>query len=175
MTVDVQPVPSVAARLTLVARQVNVWCRRANWMLVVLALLAATYIVVLPQAFLVDLLPSLESGPGSKVFDSLDFVGRVFFGSLVVPTIETALFQWAPLRLLRAAFGIGRLTNVVVSASLFALAHTYSLGYICFAFLVGLVLAFGFLARSRPGGQAFLIVFSAHALRNLVATCARLL
>lgn len=153
--------------------RINTWYKEANWFLAVLALLAATYVVVLPQQFFTALFDSLEAGPGSQSFESAGFVERVFFGSLFAPLLETALMQWAPIRILSGKLGLGPVTTILASATLFAMTHTYSWGYALFAFAVGLLLAYGYLCRNYSGGNAFLIVFTAHAARNLIATVIR--
>jgi hypothetical protein len=173
MTVDVKRRTAGTARFIHLMNRINNWYKETNWFLAVLALLAATYIVVLPQQFLTTLFDSLEAGPGSLSIESAGFIERVFLGSVLAPLLETALLQWAPIRLLSSKFGLGPFTTILVSATLFALTHTYSWGYAIFAFVVGMLLAYGYLRRNYPGGNAFFIVFAAHAIRNLIATVAR--
>ena len=154
------------------AASANLWYRNANWVWAGLALLVATYAAAIPHVLLTQLFPSWEAGPGSPALDASDTVGKLFLASLVAPLVETALLQWAPIRILRGTFGAGPKLTVCVSAALFAATHPYSLGYVCLTFLIGVVLAYGYLARNPSGGHAFWVVFSAHAIRNLLATVA---
>ncbi len=175
MTVDTKRGRACIARFIRLLNQIDTWYKEANWFSALVALLAATFVVILPQQFLTALFDSLEAGPGSQVMESAGFIERVFLGSLLAPLIETALFQWGPIRLLSGKYGFGPVTTIFASATLFAVTHTYSWGYAVFAFAVGLVLAYGYCRRNYLGGNAFLIVFMAHAARNLVATVARAL
>lgn len=173
MTVERERRPAGIARCIQLIDRLDTWYNEANWFFAALALLAATYVVVLPQQFLTTLFDSLETGPGSQSVESAGFAGRVFLGSILAPLLETALLQWAPIRVLNGKFALGPVITTIASATLFALAHTYSWGYATFAFAVGLLFAYGYLRRNYPGGNAFFIVFMAHAARNLIATVAR--
>ena len=156
------------------ATRAHNWYKNAPWALAALALLLATYSAAIPIAVLAHFFPSWETGPGSQTMDTAGIAGKFFLASVLAPLVETAMLQWAPIRMLRGTFGAGPRLTVCVSAALFAATHAYSLGYVCLTFLIGLVLAYGYLVRSLSGGHAFWVVFSAHALRNLVATVARL-
>jgi hypothetical protein len=89
---------------------------------------------------------------------------------VITPLVETALFQWAPIRLLRTWLKLPTLLAVCTSAALFAVAHTYSIGYVLFTFFVGLVLAYGFVLKDYRGGMAYLLICIVHALRNAIAS-----
>lgn len=56
---------------------------------------------------------------------------------------------------------------VLVSALLFGASHWYSYYYCIYAFLIGLVLAYAFLACDKVGRTPFWIVSGIHALVNL--------
>ncbi|HEY1394330.1 MAG TPA: CPBP family glutamic-type intramembrane protease [Methylibium sp.] len=153
--------------------KLSTWLRSLHPPVFVLALLFASYAVVLPLAFLQTAAPSLELGPGPANMQTMSLPWRLLLGSLVSPLLETALFQWAPIRLLRSR----KLTLpwpavLFVSAALFAAGHTYSTGYVVFAFLIGLVFAYGYAALDdEPRGmRAFVLVCLVHALRNGIAS-----
>ena len=148
----------------------STWLRSIHSFWFVLLILAATYAVVIPVALLSAVLPSAALGPGPPSMHSYGLLGRLALGSLIAPLAETALFQWMPIRLLRRKLRLPWPIVVLTSAALFGATHTYSLGYVIFAFLVGLVLAYAFAVRSEPERSPFLLVAIVHAIRNAIAT-----
>jgi hypothetical protein len=144
------------------------WLRSLNPGVYVLAVVVASYVVVLPFALLQ--VPRLDMGPGPDEFlRKLGFSRRLLVASFVAPTLETALFQWIPIRLLRTKLRLPWVPVLTTSAALFAANHLYSLGYVIFAFLLGLVLAYCFAVRDRPGREPFLLTCLVHGLRNGIA------
>jgi len=145
------------------------WLRRQPAAWFVLVILAASYAVVVPFAVLQSVVPSLQPGIGPLSIQRLGLFGRLVVGSIVAPLTETALFQWAPIRLLHGKLKLAWPIVLVLSASLFAAAHAYSLGYVLSAFLVGLVFGYGFAVREEPKYRPFLLTSLIHALRNGIA------
>lgn len=102
--------------------------------------------------------PSGFEGPQS-IFDYIAVI-------LVAPLIETALFQALPYHLLRK----GRFFQkrvwliIVISGLFFALQHFYSVVYIVFAFIPGILLAAGY--HIRQGKHPFFCIFAVHLLIN---------
>jgi len=145
---------------------------RLHPLLFVYVVLTLSYGVLLPLIALDSVAPSrilhTEGGPAN--LPALGMFGRLVLGSLIVPPIETAIFQWAPLRLLRDWLKLPTAAAIAVSAALFGIAHTYSVGYVVFTFLIGVVLAWGFVARDHLGGRAYLWICVVHALRNAVSS-----
>jgi len=87
----------------------------------------------------------------SRLITRLQSLNAVFLAPvlLLIPSIRTSA----------AIFGIARLI--------------YSLAYAACAFLAGLALTTGYVARMRPGGQPFLLVFLVHAASNALALAGR--
>lgn len=130
-----------------------------------------TYGVLMPLIWLDSLQPHdalhIEGGP--KNLPAFALPARLLLGSFVVPVFETTVFQWLPLRLLHNGLKLPAWAAVMVSAALFGAGHGYSSGYVLFTFLIGLVLAWAFVARDHDGGRAYLWVCVVHALRNAVS------
>lgn len=95
----------------------------------------------------------------------------VVFVSFIVPFIETLLCQYLPIYIIRCKISSKKSIQIISSAILFALGHQYSLDYIIVMFLVGLVYAFGFVARYDERGfeSAYFGIAIAHCLNNAVA------
>ena len=130
-----------------------------------------SYGIVLPLIYLDSLAPHaalhMEGGPTNMPAFALP--GRLVLGCIIVPPIETMLFQWLPLRLLHTWLKLPGWLAVLASGALFGAAHGYSSGYMNFTFLIGLVLAWAFLVRDHEGGKAYLWVGVVHAMRNALA------
>lgn len=137
----------------------------------VYAILFLSYAVLLPLIALDSVVVSeaLHQGGGPKNLPAFGMAGRLLLGSVAVPLIETAIFQWAPIRVLRTWLKLPSALAIGVSAALFGAAHAYSIGYVVFTFLIGLVLAGGFVAKDYPGGKPYLLICVVHALRNAVS------
>jgi hypothetical protein len=135
-------------------------------------ILFLSYVVVLPIVVLdtVVVNDALHMGGGPSNLPAFGMAGRLIVGSLITPLIETAIFQWAPIRVLRTWLKLPTLLAVCASAVFFAAAHTYSIGYVVFTFFVGLVLVYGFVLKDYRGGKAYLLICIVHALRNAIAS-----
>jgi hypothetical protein len=138
--------------------------------LYVLVMLVATFVVLAPFAGMVSLFPALEPHGGPESMRSFGIVGKLIFGSVIVPLVETSLFQLLPIRLLRGRFHLNWWVVISTSAALFAATHYYSWGYVLFAFFIGLVLAYCLALRDTPGQHGFMLTCCVHALRNGIAS-----
>jgi len=137
----------------------------------VYVILFLSYAVLLPLIVLDTMVVSdaLHQAGGPTNLTAFGMVGRLIVGSAITPLVETAIFQWAPIRLLHTWLTLPTGLAVGVSAVLFGAAHAYSIGYVVFTFMIGLVLGYGFAARDYPGGRPYLLICIVHALRNAVA------
>jgi uncharacterized protein len=149
---------------------VTVWLRRLNPVWFVLLLLVATYVVVLPVPLLELVFPKFQLGEGAASLKVHGIVGRLILGSIIAPIFETALFQALPIYLLRGKFGVSWPVVLIASAGLFGASHWYSAAYIIFAFLIGMILAYGYAVRRSDGGRPFILITVVHGLRNGVAS-----
>ena len=85
---------------------------------------------------------------------------------LVAPLVETALFQALPYHLLRKIpfFQKRVWLIIVISGLFFALQHFYSILYIIFAFVPGILLVTGY--HLRQGKHPFFSISAVHLLIN---------
>jgi uncharacterized protein len=137
--------------------------------------LAATYVVFLPTFLLAAIAPEFAewlrpSGGPRSLLEAKDIASAIVKGSFAAPLIETIVFQWVPIRILRSWLGLSSWLVIPGSALLFAASHNYRLGYVVFSFLVGLVLATGFVIRDIPEGYPGTLTFVVHSIRNTIAT-----
>lgn len=89
---------------------------------------------------------------------------------VLVPFLETLVFQYALIRLLRY-FSFNVVFILLVSSIAFGLNHFYSIGYAFTLFLIGLVYSgsYLYLEKHRSVGFAFLAVALAHSIDNMIA------
>jgi uncharacterized protein len=131
-----------------------------------------SYVVLMPLLALEQAAPhaaALQATGGPENLPAFPLLSRLIMGSLIVPALETTVFQWLPLRLACTWLKLPPLLGIAVSAVFFGVAHNYSVGYVVFTTLIGAVLAWGFVARDYDGGRAFLWIAVVHALRNAVS------
>lgn len=111
--------------------------------------------------------------PGAKLggptLTGHDFIKAIVLGCIVAPLLETALMQWACIRILKKV-GISTGLAVLVSAIFFGLEHYYSVLYMSLTFCVGLVLGSVFAIEDARRGSPFLATFTVHALHNAITT-----
>lgn len=138
------------------------WLRRRNPVSFIAILLVATYAAAMVGF---SVLPTEPVG-GPVSLSTMSLGWRLVLASLVAPLVETAIFQWVPIRKL----GLRWYWGVFLSALMFGLSHWYSLSYMLATFMVGLVFAYGFAARDAATGKPFLLVAVTHAVHNGVAS-----
>jgi hypothetical protein len=129
--------------------------------------LLLTYAAAAPVLLAALTMSDLQlGGPG---FEKRGLGSMILFGCLIAPMLETAVNQWACIRLLNR-FGCRTAIAIVISALLFGLGHSYSVVYILMTFTIGLVLAATFVIEDRRGGSPFLVTMTVHAMRNGITT-----
>lgn len=131
-----------------------------------------TYVVLLPLIALNNVVVSdaLHQSGGPTNLPRFGLGERLWVGAIITPVVETALFQWLPIRLLHTWLKLPVVVAVLASAALFGIGHTYSIGYVVYTFMIGLVLAYGFVLKDYPKGRAYLLICIVHAIRNTVSS-----
>jgi hypothetical protein len=93
------------------------------------------------------------------------FISTVF----IAPIVETYLCQALPYQKLRKVKYLSERNYLIllISASFFGLMHLYSLFYIVYAFLIGLVLMYGYIIRITSDKKTFILIALCHSVLNL--------
>ena len=88
---------------------------------------------------------------------------------LLAPIFETFLNQYLPYYLLNKVKYLNERSYLVllISALFFGLTHFYSLFYIIYAFLLGLILMYGYMIRITTDRKTFYLIAICHSLVNL--------
>jgi membrane protease YdiL (CAAX protease family) len=126
-----------------------------------------SYVVALPPVLYAHFVTPTQSFGGPDMGKHA-IVKMIVLGCIVAPLIETAINQWACLRLLkrlRCTTGIA----IGISALIFGLGHYYSAAYVVMATLVGAILATVFVIEDTRNGHPFIATLAVHVLRNAVA------
>ncbi|MBM7615047.1 CPBP family intramembrane glutamic endopeptidase [Alkaliphilus hydrothermalis] len=131
-----------------------------------------TYIVYIPFIPLIKLFLD-KVGPmgGPSAINSLPPAGIFIVVVIVAPLLETFLFQLMPIKILQwiPALKSRKYIVILVSAALFASTHSYSMLYIFYTFIIGILLAYSFCVYENKKSSAFMVVVLIHALRNAVS------
>jgi len=104
---------------------------------------------------------------GTNLINNLNLPKMLFLGVLFIPIIETAIFQIGIIKLFLLIFPKYTIISIVASATFFSFAHSYSVYYIIYMFLIGVVLASLFFIANKKKINPFWTIFSVHALHNL--------
>ena len=110
-----------------------------------------------------------------SLINEMPFVVRVFFGVILVPPLETAVAQWAPIMLCMRRFGMSATASGLISAILFGLGHSFSAAYMLATFVVGLLFSYTFFLAIARKESPFWMVTAVHATRNAVTLALRTL
>jgi hypothetical protein len=107
--------------------------------------------------------PGLEGNP----IDKESVPEQLFVGCIIAPLIETLIFQYAAIRLLKRIGVHNFYLQLTIPAVLFGLSHYYNPLYIVAMFIGGLIMNYLFLYSTANGRKAFLWVALLHCLYNL--------
>lgn len=104
------------------------------------------------------------------MLDSGNIILDILLSVIAGPLLETIIFQFAIIEIVcKVIKRPGRNIYVAVffSAALFALSHNFSVGYVIYTFLAGIILALTYyFGRYRKEG-GIILTFVVHGLYNL--------
>ncbi|PKM68124.1 MAG: hypothetical protein CVU95_05640 [Firmicutes bacterium HGW-Firmicutes-2] len=134
----------------------------------ILIMTLISFLVVIPLALMAFFMNIDMNGPD---FDEIPIVLSFLSLGIIVPIFETLIFQFLIIRFLKKfSFFKNRIyITILISAVLFGLAHTYSIYYMFFAFVDGLLLAYAFVIYEDKKVSAFWVTMAIHGLRNVLS------
>ena len=94
---------------------------------------------------------------------------KVIVGSVGAPIIETYLFQQLPYTFLKK-WNVNNNIIILISSTLFALTHFYSISYIIFAFFAGIILIKAFINWEGTMNNKYLVTAGIHCMANTCVT-----
>ena len=116
---------------------------------------------------IVDFFHPINFGQGISVFGKGDLQSEIANVLIFIPFFETLLFQVIPIKLLYKRIN-NKWIIILISAFCFGLSHYYSIFYILWTSLFGVVFAYAYLDRLERKSNPFLIVVSIHCIFNLI-------
>lgn len=140
-----------------------------NEIICIFILLGISYIVLAPLLALEYAVPSLSLETNPVISNHKSFTERFIIAVIFGPLIETIIFQWLPIKILRVKFKLSFCVVCTLSAVAFAISHPYGIGYIIFTFILGYLFAAGYIVLRNTNKSAFRVVWVTHALRNLIS------
>lgn len=129
-----------------------------------------TYLVVIPYIAIISI---FTDDIGSPEVQNSGNIFEVLFLSLVfAPIVETFLYQTIVIQGLRIFtwFRSRPIIIAIISAALFGASHSYSIYYMFFAFLIGLLLAYSYLMYLYRKQSSFWVTTAIHFIRNIAMT-----
>jgi hypothetical protein len=98
-------------------------------------------------------------------FEFSSFREKIFIALLIAPLIETLFIQFLIIELLSALLPKQIFFACLMSSAIFSLNHLFSVLYVVFTFIGGIILALAFFSGGK-GWRGFLLVFCIHAFYN---------
>lgn len=100
--------------------------------------------------------------------DSLAF--RIIIGILITPLLETYLFQKLPFLIMSWLKVKSMWIRIALPSLAFAISHSFSIFYVGFAFITGIILNYMYIAyKENNKGYAFIAVALIHSIYNTIA------
>ncbi len=123
-------------------------------------------IPILPILFILDYV----FGGSDEAILQLNFVD-IILGLVLAPLIETFIAQWLVVKLLRMVQFTKEKDVFIafVSAIVFGIGHTFSVGDVFRGFVIGLLFAYSFILYEHKKKSPFWIVAAIHFVRNLIS------
>ena len=89
---------------------------------------------------------------------------------IIAPIVETFLFQQLSYEILnRIKLFHGNSNRIItISGLIFGLSHLYSLYYIIYTFVIGMVFMYFYISRIKHDTKTFLLICTSHSIFNLL-------
>ncbi len=150
-------------------RKTNKRLKSLSRILFIIVLTSALYLVAFFLNYVIGFIKE-------KDFVLMDFsngekriIIYVFSSVILAPVVETFLGQSLPYYLLNKIKYFNERSYLILftSALFFGLLHFYSLFYIFYAFVLGLIFMYGYMIRIKTDRKTFYLIAVSHSLLNL--------
>jgi hypothetical protein len=158
-------------------QKVNVFLKEANRPTFVLVLTSALILTAFLFSIAYNIIEKIDIVWYDFPSEEKDLVFLFVAGIIVAPILETWLCQTLPYTLLNKVKFLKERSYLIllISAVFFGLNHFYSLFYMIYGFLVGLIFMYGYMIRIKTDNKTYYLIVISHLLVNLVATIRNLL
>jgi len=152
--------------------RIFVWLINIHWFIFIL-LITLTIILVNKLIFLIPVFNNISTPKEIKNIFEFGVIWACIILVVIIPLIETLIFQTSIITAVmyfQSRLGYKNLTfPLIISSLIFGFAHAYSAEYVLAATIIGSLFAFFYLISIQRKESQFIIIFSAHALVNLIA------
>lgn len=136
------------------------YLKNCNKVLFIFLMFVVSVLITIVFSPLFDLLDTTAMQSSNVASGGYEFFKFVIF----IPLFETLIFQFLVIEFLYLT-RMGKMKIVVLSAIIFSAIHYYSIGYIVYAFSMGVIFSYSYVIRENAT-KAFLTVYAIHLLRN---------
>lgn len=133
-----------------------------HFIAIMVAISVAIGFATVPISLLID-----SIAPGGDLIKMLTPNEILFYGVLVAPVVETFLCQYLPARLL-SKWVTSRIVIVLISSTLFCIAHLNFPAQAYSAFVGGIVLMYAYFLAADRRYNPFICTAVVHAVHNLI-------
>ena len=151
------------------------WWGSQNFIFFVLITVALSSLILIPIGIISETLfpgwfSKIEEVTEGKILGYSGFLSALFSMCVIVPIIETLLFQLAPISLLELVTE-SKYVQVSVSSVLFGASHGFNFVYVIATLMIGAILATGFIIgkNNKSRSFAFWAIVLSHSISNLIA------
>lgn len=138
-----------------------------KWHKFILLMLFLSYLIYIPFLPLFFIINPNIGGPSNII--NLSISNQLLFLVIIGPLFETFLFQHLVIIFFNKIIN-NHIIITIISAILFGLSHYYSIFYMFYSFILGILLAYSYIIYFKYKKQSpFITVFIIHLLRNLIA------
>lgn len=151
-------------------RKIHEYFMQLNVIKFIVYISILTYLVVVPYVVIISFFT--DNIGESKVLSSNNLIEIIFVSLIFAPIVETFIYQTIIIQGLRLFTWFRSQPFIVasISALLFGVSHSYSIYYIIFAFLIGLLLAYSYLVYLYRKESSFWVTVAIHFIRNSAMT-----
>lgn len=156
-------------------KKINDYLYKVSDIKFILIMLITSFLIIIPLEPILILTRKLfgELG-GPTILKSISFLWKIIILSLLIPFIETLLWQKLPIEIMQKKdfFKSKPILIASISSIVFALNHYYDLAYVIIVLPIGLILAYSYIVYQTKESKLtpFKVVFIIHMLRNTITT-----
>ncbi|MCF8018512.1 MAG: CPBP family intramembrane metalloprotease [Vallitaleaceae bacterium] len=134
----------------------------------ILIMVFISYLVVIPVVLMGFLMNIHVGGPE---FEDIPLALMILIVVVIAPIWETLVYQLLIIRQLKKLIFFKRRSSltILISALVFGAVHIYSIYYMFYAFIIGLLFAYTFVIYEDKKASAFWVTMAIHGLKNGIA------
>lgn len=156
-------------RLAGTRKKINFWVRTTNRIWFVIWLTVSVFLIALVANCIIELFRDKDIIWYQFPYEEQNLIVLFIVTVLIAPVFETFLNQYLPYYLLsKITYLNERKCIILISSSIFfGLIHFYSLFYMLYGFVMGLIFMYAYMERIKTDIKTFYLITLSHFLFNL--------